>query len=217
MSLNVDSMEIYFNKSASDYDRYFYEDLGMSEFYDEVEKQVNACRKPKNILVLGCGTGLEIERIKHVAIVTAIDISSGMLEALKKKELYPQVTLNAICNSYFDVPFTENHFDLVLSTYSLHHFTMQQKTQLYSKIYNCLKQNACFINGDTVCKDKETETRLLNKAVEIYQEQQLPFGSMHIDIPLALESELALLSNIGFNSISIERRWNTTALIKAAK
>jgi hypothetical protein len=30
------------------------------------------CGKPKNILVLECGTGLEIERIKHSAIVTAI-------------------------------------------------------------------------------------------------------------------------------------------------
>ncbi|WP_278321791.1 class I SAM-dependent methyltransferase [Clostridium ljungdahlii] len=50
----------------------------------------------------------------------------------------------------------ENYFDLVLSTYSFHHYTIQQKVQLYRKIYNCLKENAYFINGDTVCKDKET-------------------------------------------------------------
>jgi ubiquinone/menaquinone biosynthesis C-methylase UbiE len=217
MSYNVDSMEVHFNKSASDYDRYFYEELGMCEFYDEVEKQIVRCKEPKNILVLGCGTGLEVERIKHSAIVTAIDISPGMLSELEKKELYPKVTLNTICNSFFDVSFTENYFDLVLSTYSLHHFTIQQKTQLYSKIYNCLKQNAYFINGDNVCKDKDTEINLLNKAEGIYQEQQLPFGSLHIDIPLALESEFALLFEIGFISVSTERKWNTTALIKAVK
>jgi tRNA (cmo5U34)-methyltransferase len=217
MDFKIDNMDIHFNECASDYDRHFYEDLGMCEFYDEIEKQINICRKPKNILVLGCGTGLEIERIKHSAIVTAIDISSGMLAELKKKELYPQVTLNTICSSYFDVTFTENNFDLVLSTYSFHHFTIQQKTRLYSKIYNCLKVNGYFINGDTVCKEKDTEINLINRAEEFYKRKQLPFGSMHIDVPLALDTELALLSDTGFNSISVERRWNKTALIKAIK
>jgi ubiquinone/menaquinone biosynthesis C-methylase UbiE len=217
MGFEVDNMDIHFNKIASDYDRHFYEDLGMCEFYDEIEIQINECGNPKNILVLGCGTGLEIERIKHSAVVTAIDISPGMLAELKKKELYPQVTLNTICSSYFDVTFTENNFDLVLSTYSFHHFTLQQKAQLYRKIYNCLKVNAYFINGDTVCRDKDTEINLINNAEEFYQRQQLPFGSMHIDIPLALDTELALFSDTGFRSVTVERRWNKTALIKATK
>lgn len=217
MDFKIENMDIHFNKCASDYDRNFYEDLRMCEFYDEIEKQINICGKPTNILVLGCGTGLEIERIKHSAIVTAIDISSGMLEELKKKELHPQVTLNTICNSYFDVNFADNNFDLVLSTYSFHHFTVQQKTELYRKIYNCLKANAYFINGDTVCKDKDTEINLVKNANEVYESQQLPFGSIHIDVPLALGTELSLLSNTGFNSISVEKRWNKTALIKAIK
>ncbi len=217
MNFEIDNMDIHFNKCASDYDRHFYEDLGMCEFYDEIEKQINTCGKSENILVLGCGTGLEIERIKHYAIVTAIDISNGMLAELKKKELYPRVTLNTICNSYFDVKFTEKDFDLVLSTCSLHHFTVQQKAQLYSKIYNWLKPNGYFINGDTVCRDKATEIKLRNEAERFYQKQELPFGSIHIDVPLALDTELALLSEAGFNSISLEKRWNKTALIKAIK
>jgi tRNA (cmo5U34)-methyltransferase len=58
MSVEVDNMDVHFNKCASDYDRHFYEDLGMCEFYDEIEKQISNCGEPKNILVLGCGTGL---------------------------------------------------------------------------------------------------------------------------------------------------------------
>lgn len=139
MSDKIDGMEAYFNKSAVDYDRYFYEELGMCEFYDEIEKLIADYQASKNILVLGCGTGLEIERIKHAATVTAIDLSPGMLSELKKKELPPQLLLHTVCGSFFDVPFCENHFDLALSTYSLHHFTVQQKRQLYSKIYNSLK------------------------------------------------------------------------------
>ncbi|MEG0774769.1 class I SAM-dependent methyltransferase [Clostridium sp.] len=217
MGFEVENMDVHFNKCASDYDRHFYEDLGMCEFYDEIEKQIITCEEPKNILVLGCGTGLEIERIKHSAKVTAIDISPGMLQELRRKELYPNVTLNTICNSYFDVEFEGNYFDLVLSTYSFHHFTIEQKRKLYRKIYICLKANACFINGDTVCKDRGMEIYLLNNAKELYQRQQVPFGSIHIDTPLALDTELTLLSDTGFNSISVERRWNKTALIKAVK
>jgi ubiquinone/menaquinone biosynthesis C-methylase UbiE len=217
MDYKIDCMDTHFNKCASDYDRHFYEDLGMCEFYDEIEKQINACGKPKNILVLGCGTGLEIERIKHSAIVTAIDISSGMLDELKKKELHPQVKLNTICGSYFDVTFAEKNFDLVLSTYSLHHFKIQQKALLYGKIYSCLKPKGYFINGDTACKDKDTEVMLLNRAEDFYQKQELPFGSMHIDVPLALDTEIALLSDAGFNSITLERRWDKTALVKSIK
>lgn len=217
LDFGIDNMDTHFNKCARDYDRHSYEDLGMGEFYDEIEKQINICGKPENILVLGCGTGLEIERIKYAANVTAIDISSGMLAELNKKELCLGVKLNTVCGSYFDVSFTENNYDLVLSAYSLHHFNAQKKAQLYIKIYNCLKAGGYFINGDIVCKDKNTETYFMDQAEEIYEEQQLPFGSLHIDVPMAPDTELALLSDAGFRSISVERRWDKSALIKALK
>jgi Methylase involved in ubiquinone/menaquinone biosynthesis len=217
MDFETTKMDIYFDKCASDYDRHFYEDLGMCEFYDEIEKQIDVCGKPKNILVLGCGTGLEIERIKHSAKVTAIDISAGMLAELKKKKLYSLIILNTVCGSYFDVPFAEKEFDLVLSTYSLHHFTVHQKAQLYHKIFNCLIAKGYFINGDIVCIDKNTENKLAIEADEFYQRQKFSFGSMHIDVPLALDTELSLLSDAGFNNISVEKRWDKSALMKAIK
>jgi tRNA (cmo5U34)-methyltransferase len=43
MSVEVNNMDVHFNKCASDYDRHFYEDLGMCEFYDEIEKQISTC------------------------------------------------------------------------------------------------------------------------------------------------------------------------------
>lgn len=58
---------------------------------------------------------------------------------------------------------------------------------------------------------------MLNKAEGIYLEQQCPFGSLHIDIPLALDSEFELFSEIGFSSITVERRWSSTAIVKAVK
>jgi tRNA (cmo5U34)-methyltransferase len=55
------NMEEHFNEESNDYDRHFLEDLGMKEFYDEIQKQLKNCISKENILVLGCGTGLEVE------------------------------------------------------------------------------------------------------------------------------------------------------------
>lgn len=63
-----------------------------------------------------------------------------------------------------------------------------------------MKENACFLNGDTVCKDKKTEIYLLNNAEELYKIQQVPFGTIHIDILLAINTEPTLLSDTGHNS-----------------
>ncbi|HWT77043.1 MAG TPA: class I SAM-dependent methyltransferase [Mobilitalea sp.] len=105
---------------------------------EKIEQQIINCSEPENILVLDCGTGLEVERIRHCATVTAIDISEEMLGELKKKQLQPQVRLIPILGSYFEYPFGKGTYDLVLSTYSLHHLTKEQKSLLYQKIFEGL-------------------------------------------------------------------------------
>lgn len=213
----IENMDIHFDKKAEDYDRHALHDLGMSEFYDEVEKQISMCSKKDNILVLGCGTGLEIERIKNDCTVTAIDISPNMLQKLKQKKLPQGIKLKTICGSYLDIPFDENSFNIVLSTYSLHHFKVEQKKVLYEKIYNCLKDGGCLINGDVTFDDKDMENTALNNALEIYKDKNVPFGTLHIDIPLAVDTEIELLKDSRFSKITVEKKWTHSSLLKAIK
>ena len=70
---------------------------------------------------LGCGTGLELEEYYlrcPSAKVTGIDLSQGMLSALRKKFANQDITV--VVGSYFDMPFGENVFDAAVSVESLH-------------------------------------------------------------------------------------------------
>lgn len=210
-------IEDHFNEEAEKHDEFFIEKLGLTEFYDEIEYQINKCSKKSNILVLGCGSGLEIERIKSKSKVTAIDIAKNMLNILKGKKLHDGVSLITICGSFLDVEFGVENYDLVLSCYAMHHFNEEQKNKLYKMIYNSLTEDGVFLNGDSMAKDYEEELKRFTAAQKIYNEQNLTFASLHIDVHFCIEHELEVLRNVGFNDIFIEREWNKTKIYRAIK
>lgn len=81
------------------------------------------------ILDLGCGTGLELNwyfRRNTTAKVTGIDLSEGMLAALREK--FSNRNLTLICSRYFDIPFEESAFDAAVSVESLHNFEQDKKS-----------------------------------------------------------------------------------------
>ena len=173
----------YFDDEAAIHDELFINRMGLSEFYDAVEQELNKCIKKYKILVLGCGSGLEIERIKFPSIVVGIDISEKMLDALKRKKLFKELRLTTFCASILNHDFEENEFDNVLSCYVMHHFNATQKHDIYQKIYRCLKKDGVFINGDTMVASKAEELYYHQNAEMIYKEENLPFASLHVDAP----------------------------------
>ena len=188
----------------------------MSEFYDEIERQFEQCCNPRDILVLGCGTGLEIERIRYAANVTAVDISSKMLKQLQKKEL-SHLNLITLCASILEIDFGNDKYDLVLSCYTMHHFNEFQRIKIYQKIFNCLKSNGVFLHGDSMAITVEEEQMKLLEAEKIYREENLPFGSLHIDVPFTLGREFSINRRVGFNQLTLEKEWTRTKLYKAVK
>lgn len=211
----IESIEYHFDQCASNYDQSVLLDLAKKEIYDEIERQMISCKSPKHILVLGCGTGLEIERMKQAATVTAIDISGEMLKKLQQKTLSESIKLRTIHNSFLNVIFTNDKFDLILSTFSLHYINREQKYKLYERIYRWLKPTGCFINCDLIAKDKALELSLQNEAATIYLSKKKTFGTLHIETPLSLESEQELLKEAGFTEISIPRRLSNSVILKA--
>lgn len=207
----------YFNEEATKHDELFVQRMGMSEFYDEIERQINKCPKKNNILVLGCGTGLEIERIKFPANITALDIAENMLKVLREKSLHKDVKLTTVCGSILEVDFGEQAYDIVLSCYVMHHFDEKQKINIYRKIYHCLTSQGTFINGDTMVDNYEEEYKHYKQAEKIYADYNLPFASLHIDAPLCLEHEFDIINKAGFSDIVLEREWLQTKLYRARK
>lgn len=183
------NIQDYFNDEAITHDDLFIKNMGMEEFYDEVEIVLNSCNNKSSVLVLGCGSGLEIERIKFPCDVVGVDISNKMLDVLEKKKLYEGVNLSTICGSFLELDFEKDKYDIVLSCYAMHHFNLEQKQSIYNKIYKCLKTDGVFINGDTIAVNRDEEDKYIANAEKIYKKENMPFASIHIDVPFCFEHE----------------------------
>lgn len=207
----------YFNEEAKTHDYHVLNQMGTTEFYDEIEKQFDRCANKQKILILGCGTGLEVERIKFKSDVVAVDISPEMLAELHKKTFYGGMNLKTICASILDFNFGNDCFNIVLTCYTLHHFSVEQKRKIFRKIHSCLLPDGVFINGDIMSKSTEEESQRFCFAESNYSSANLPFGSLHIDVPLTYQRELSLVKEADFHQITIEKEWTNTKLYRCIK
>lgn len=213
----LEKMDAFFNERALSYDDHMLKDLGLDEFYEDIARQFTGLNESDSLLDLGCGTGLELERLyaKFPGLfVTGIDVSENMLSVLKAK--YPGKKLHLICGSYLDMMLEDEAYSHVLSTYSLHHFTKDQKLVLYQKIYGALKPSGIFVLGDYTVKTQEEEAFYLSESQRLSGDS-LPGGSYHYDTPFTSETETALLKDAGFNNMRIARQWDSTTILVAVK
>ncbi len=131
------------------------------------------CQK---ILDLGCGTGLELDKIwqrKPDVEVTGVDL--------------------------FKYDFENERWDAVISFESFHHFLPERKKELYSKIYGSVKMGGVFILGDYIACCDEEEELLRDAYLKRRNQSDIPDDCfVHFDIPLTMEHEKALLEEAGF-------------------
>ncbi len=207
----------YFDEEASVHDEQFIRQMEMKPFYDAVEKALNECAPIASVLVLGCGSGLEIERIRFACEVTGVDISSGMLEVLRQKKLADGVKLTTVCASFLEWDFGRERYDIVLSCYAMHHFNADQKRALYRKVYHCLQKGGSFINGDLIVATPEAEEAAMTEAAAIYQQASQPFASLHVDVPFCWEHEKQTLEEAGFAHIRLRQEWTNSKLYQCVK
>lgn len=171
------------------------------------------------ILDLGCGTGLELEQyflLNPSAFITGIDLSQGMLSALKAK--FPDKKLNLTVGSYFNVPFGEKAFDAAVSVESLHHYTKEEKTPLYAKLYHALKNDGYFILTDYFSLSDEEELMHYQNLIQTKQKQGIVDDEFyHYDTPLTVQHETEALLDAGFSSVEILKNWGATFTLKAIR
>ena len=124
----LEKMDEFFENRLDGYDEHMMTNIeSADEFYPFTAKCL-PMEENAHILDLGCGTGLELGeyfQLNPSATVRGIDLSEGMLSALKTKFGDKAITL--VVGSYFDVPFDVNIFDAAVSVESLHHFTKEEK------------------------------------------------------------------------------------------
>lgn len=215
----LERMDCFFEARLDGYDEHMRRDIeSADEFYPFTAERLPAAPNC-HILDLGCGTGLELEELflrNPSAKVTGIDLSQGMLSALKMKFVDRDVSL--IVGSYFDVPFGVDAFDAAVSVESLHHFTKEEKIPLYAKLCRALKKNGYFILTDYFSPSDEAEREYRNEYLARKAQQGILDDALyHYDTPLTVEHEREALLQAGFTTVEVLRRWGQTYCLRAGR
>lgn len=153
----------------------------------------------KNLaLDVGCGAGhTTIAVAPHVSEIVAFDLTENML-----LEVQSLVEENAISNvstkqgTVEALPFEDNHFDIIVTRYSAHHWT--KPLQAIAECYRVLKPGGLFIVSDVLgYESPQTDTIL--QAVELLRDNS------HVR-DYNLSEWKRMLSEAGFD-VSVESTW----------
>lgn len=214
----MERMNDFFEARVLGYDAHMLENVpGCAEGYEHV-----AALLPEgtaSLLDLGCGTGLELERIFTrfpVLAVTGIDLTMAMLQKLESK--FNDKNLRLIHGSYFDVDFGRERYDTAVSFETMHHFTREKKEGLYAKLCDTLKPGGIYIECDyMVLTDEEenhwfTENSRIRSALGIAEEE-----FYHYDTPLTVDHQIEALRESGFSDVQMVWRKENTTILTARK
>jgi ubiquinone/menaquinone biosynthesis C-methylase UbiE len=198
----LEKMDDFFTNRTKIYDKHMLKNIDdMKEAYHQLALALP--KKFEYLLDLGCGTGLEFEEIFKIypnISVTGVDLTQAMLSEFKRK--YPDKNLHLICSSYFDIDFDKNCFDVAISCQTLHHFTHEQKINLYKKIFRSLKSNGSYIECDYMAKNQNEEDFYFAENKRMREEQNILEGEFyHYDTPCTVENQIRALKSAGFKNV----------------
>lgn len=215
----LEKMDEFFENRLDGYDEHMLTNIESADKFYPFTAKCLPMDENVHVLDLGCGTGLELGEyypLNPSAKVTGIDLSKGMLSALKSKFADKDITL--VVGSYFDVPFGVNVFDAAVSVESLHHFTKEEKIPLYVKLHEALKDEGCFILTDYFSLSDEEENIHRQSLIALKAELEIVDDEFyHYDTPLTVKHETEALLQAGFSSVEVLNNWGATYTIKAVK
>jgi len=217
MSQEIEKMAAFFDKRAEGYEEHMRSLLDMDGFYGAVAGAFSESEERLNILDLGCGTGLEMGYLFQQmpnARITGIDLAGEMLNQLRHtyRERMDQITL--IQESYVTHPLGEARYDYAVSVQSLHHFLPGEKTAIYRKIHEALREGGVYVEGDFVVDEEDAE-----EYMQVYRDHMAEGNGAlyHLDIPFTLDTQIRLLTEAGFSKVEVLYHEDAAAVYKATK
>jgi len=171
----------------------------------EYVPRLQSDRKPLDVLEIGCGTGLlSLLVAPYVHSLTAVDTSTGMIEALKAKLAVNPGISNImpveVLLEHPDEPMIQNpavagespkRFDLIISHLVLHHIPSLE--QVLKTMYGCLK-----LGGQVALTDFEN---FGPEAEKFHQQSKMEGVERH---GIARQEMEKLMVGAGFVDIRVE-------------
>jgi SAM-dependent methyltransferase len=181
---------------------------GESTLIEEIPKHA------RRILDLGCGDGhLLALLLAHCGRASGVglDFSPTMLEEAEQRFLGHSRARLVMHNLDLSLP-DLGTFDVVASSFAIHHCTDNRKRTLYEEIWNALEPGGIFCNLEHVASPTEQVHRRFLKAMNIGVEQEDPSNKL-----VAVEIQLQWLREIGYEDVDCYWKWRELALLIGRK
>jgi ubiquinone/menaquinone biosynthesis C-methylase UbiE len=116
----------------------------------KIKQEISEHAKPGDkVLDLGCGTGTLAQMcIEQGAEVTGVDANSGMLEVAKRNS--PSANYLNISLSNLDEHYSDESFDIILSTLAFSELTRAERVHVMKQIKKILKTGGKVLIGDEI-------------------------------------------------------------------
>jgi len=202
-----------FNKIAKDYDSQRKQLIPVfDDFYGFTIDSIELEDPIPNVLEIGTGTGLLTEMFLEKypnAKMDLVDISEEMLD-IAKQRLSGNTNLTFHLKNIMDFKPEEGKlYDTIISSLAIHHLSLEEKKEIYSKFGEWIKPEGIFVNAEMIA----AETKYLDN---IYQKKQMQMAlnagldkegeakaieRMHLDLKVPISLQLKWLENAGFSHV----------------
>ena len=155
--------------------------INILKFYFKYFKNISIENIKGAFLDIGSGTGEEsIGILKNFPNLTAfaVDFSEPMLQKYVnnaednniQRERYKLFNYDVLDPHFVENMKKENNnskFDIIISAFTIHHYEISVKRTIYNNIFNLLKEDGIFINGDLF----NYNSTIFSNLADIYDQQ----------------------------------------------
>ncbi len=156
-----------FDEWAETYDRWVDSDDPVYARYDDVLDRVaelSGAAPGWKILDIGTGTGKLAERLLvQGAKVIGLDPSQKMLDKAAAKPGCRGMELIHLQEPFFNLPYPDEVFDAVVSTYAFHHVFPAKKAACINEMVRVVKPGGSWVLGDLIFRNGAAEKAALER------------------------------------------------------
>jgi tRNA (cmo5U34)-methyltransferase len=161
----------------------------------------------ERVLDLGCGDGRTLGIVREArpdALGVGLDFSPPMLDAARERfaeDGAVQILSHDLAEPLPDL----GSFDLVVSSFAIHHLQHERKRELYAEVFAMLQPGGVFCNLEHVAS---ATPALHQEFLDAISEPEDPSNNL-----LEVETQLAWLRELGFADVDCLWKWRELALL----
>jgi SAM-dependent methyltransferase len=171
--------------------------------------------QPRRVLDLGTGDGYTLGLLRgvHPGLEgVGVDFSAEMLGRARAR-FAGETGVEIVEHNLDDpLPASLGRFDLVVSSFAIHHCVHERKRALYAEVFAMLEPGGAFANLEHVDSATPALHLAFLQAINYTPEQDDPSNKL-----LDVETQLQWLREIGFDDVDCLWKWRELALLCGVK